>query len=388
MRGAHPARAPGDSTREKRKDIIRSDEEEDDDDIQDLSPPRKKMKSRMKTTPVNGRGSRDDPKPRTSSRTKDVKVKAPRKRKPAQTEEDEPESEEPVRRRKPARAEEPNRAEEDDRAEEPIRVAVEEVSVLAEPEGAFLQPIRDAIEAVERRYRPLRVAMRGVGTALRSTAVGEYPDMVRKLKKEAGPNRKELDKSRTETSKLAILALDQKEEIARQKETIRALEQQDRTTLKALEKLFQPDGEVQTKARLWDEKVAEPGTDGAARAKEVVKEYAAKVEETLKDFRKLIAAVLARCPSGRSTGKWGGQPEGRGAPLASSEMLAHFHFSQDAPRTGDMDRMMGAEAFYSGTDFTTGEKFGSGLGGRPAGGELGRAGESGGGGGGNRHPTG
>ena len=93
-----------------------------------------------------------------------------------------------------ARAEEPTRTEGADRAEEPIRVAVEEVSVLAEPEGAFLQPIREAIEAVERRYRPLRVAMRGVGSALKSTAVGEYPDLVQKLKKEAVPNRKELDK--------------------------------------------------------------------------------------------------------------------------------------------------------------------------------------------------
>ncbi len=53
-----------------------------------------------------------------------------------------------------------------------------------------------------------------VGTALQSIALGEYPNMVRKLKKDTVLNRKELDKSRTETSKLAILALDQKEERA------------------------------------------------------------------------------------------------------------------------------------------------------------------------------
>lgn len=45
------------------------------------------------------------------------------------------------------------------RAEEPIREAVEEVSVLAEPKGAFLHSVREAIDAVARRYRLLHVAM-------------------------------------------------------------------------------------------------------------------------------------------------------------------------------------------------------------------------------------
>ena len=305
------------------------------------------MKPRMKTTPVNGRGSRDDPKPKTGSRTKGIKLKAVRKRKPDQGEEggarvEEPTGEDNRVEEGAARAGKTDRAGGDGRAEEPIRTAVEEVSILAEPEGAFLQPVRDAIDAVERRYLPLRMAMRGVGTALRSTAVGEFPDMVRKLKADAAPNRKELDKSRTETSKLAILALDQKAEIKRQKEVIRTLEQQDRTTLRVLERLFQPDGEVQTKARLWDERIAGSSTEGAAQVTEVVKEYAAKVEETLKDFRKLIAAVLERCPPvRRPEGGESSRREG-GALVASSEVMANLLFSQDAPRAGEIDRMMGA----------------------------------------------
>lgn len=49
---------------------------------------------------------------------------------------------------------------------------------------------------------------------------------------------------------------------------------------------------------MYDEKAMDPGTKGAAQAKNVEKEYAAKVEETLMDFRKLVAAVLAMCPPG------------------------------------------------------------------------------------------
>lgn len=49
---------------------------------------------------------------------------------------------------------------------------MEEVSVLAEPEEAFPHPVREAVEAVARRYGPLHKAMRGVGSALKNTEVG------------------------------------------------------------------------------------------------------------------------------------------------------------------------------------------------------------------------
>lgn len=154
--------------------------------------------------------------------------------------------------------------------------------------------------------------------------------------------RKEVEKCRKVTSKLAILALDQKEELMQQKETIRSWEQQDRTTLKALGKLFQLNGEVQTKVRLWDEKAVESGTDEAAWAKEVVKVYAANVEETLKDFQKLVAVVLARCPPGlHPETKETSRKRGGVAP-ASSELLVQFLFLQDAPGTKDIDRMIRA----------------------------------------------
>ena len=155
-----------------------------------------------------------------------------------------------------------------------------------------------------------------------------------------------------------------------------------------LARLFQPDGEVQTKARLYDEKVTEPGVEGAARVKNIVKEYAAKVEETLVGFRALVAEVLARCPPGPQPEVGETSRRGGGVPLASSELLAAFHLSQDAPRTGDLDRMMGAGNSTPEQTSRPVREFGTGSGKRPAGGELSRFGEPGGGDGGDRYPTG
>ena len=86
--------------------------------------------------------------------------------------------------------------------------------------------------------------------------------------------------------------------------------------------------------------MVEAGLDGAARVTNVVKKYAARVEAGLVEFRKLLAENQARFPSG--SGPDGGEANQRGmnAPLASSELLAPFHVSQDAPGMGDMDRMM------------------------------------------------
>lgn len=49
--------------------------------------------------------------------------------------------------------------EEETWAEEPIREVVEEVSVFAKPEEVFLHPVREAVDALARRYRPLHKAM-------------------------------------------------------------------------------------------------------------------------------------------------------------------------------------------------------------------------------------
>lgn len=167
----------------------------------------------MNATPVNGRGTRDDPTPATSRRQKNVKVKAKRRQ------DSKPEKED-------------GEEEEESRAEELIREAVEEVSALAEPEKSFLHLVREAVEAFARRYCPLHNAMQGVGSSLKSTEVGQYPEPVRKLKKEMAQTQKEVERCRKETSKLAVLAVDRKEELKRQKEIIRSLEQQDRTMLK------------------------------------------------------------------------------------------------------------------------------------------------------------
>jgi hypothetical protein len=83
---------------------------------------------------------------------------------------------------------------------------------------------------------------------------------------------------------------------------IRKMEQHDRTILKKVVWLFQPDREVQTKTRLYDEKITQPEMEMAARVKNIVKEYAAQVEEALVGFRALVrfralaVEVISRCP--------------------------------------------------------------------------------------------
>lgn len=53
------------------------------------------------------------------------------------------------------------------------------------------------------------------------------------------------------------------------------MEQHEGTCLKKVVQLFQPDGVVQTKARLYDEKITQLGIEGAARVNNIVKEYIA-----------------------------------------------------------------------------------------------------------------
>jgi hypothetical protein len=65
------------------------------------------------------------------------------------------------------------------------------------------------------------------------------------------------------------------------------------------------------------------------------------VEEKLMEFQTLVAALLARCPHGPHPGRGETNWREGGVPLASSELFAQFYISQNAPRAGDMDRMMG-----------------------------------------------
>lgn len=81
----------------------------------------------------------------------------------------------------------------------------------------------------------------------------------------------------------------------------------------------------------------------AAQMKSIVNEYAAKVEDTLVEFRKMMVEALARYTPGLERGETS-QREGR-VPLASNELLAAFQLSRDACGVGDIDRMMCAVNF-------------------------------------------
>ena len=119
---------------------------------------------------------------------------------------------------------------------------------------------------VEERYTPLFTAVREVGNLLRSKDVLEYPGLVKKLKKKA-------NRDREQANQAILLALEQKEELRKKKEYIRKMEdhirkqeqqiqkqeqliqraeETDRTCITKVVRLFQPEGEVQTKARLYD----------------------------------------------------------------------------------------------------------------------------------------
>jgi hypothetical protein len=76
-------------------------------------------------------------------------------------------------------------------------------------------------------------------------------------------------------------------QIREQEEAIRRIGETSRQCVTKLSGLFHPDGEAQMKARLYDEKVGQPGLEGAARMKNVVREYSEKVEAYLVEFRLL-----------------------------------------------------------------------------------------------------
>jgi hypothetical protein len=91
----------------------------------------------------------------------------------------------------------------------PTREAQDETSILADADIMLLQ-IQVALKVVEERYTPLYTAMRGLGNVLRSKDVEEYPEMVKKL-------RKEEDRTRKELAKATMLILEQKNEQDRKK---------------------------------------------------------------------------------------------------------------------------------------------------------------------------
>jgi hypothetical protein len=157
--------------------------------------------------------------------------------------------------------------------------------------------------------------------------------MVKKIRREG-------DRTRNESAKAILLIREQKNELKRMRKTIRKMEQHDRTYLEKVARLFQPDGEVQTKARLYDEKITQPGVEEAARVKNIVKEYAAQVEEALVGFRALVAEVLARCPPVPEAEVGETSNRGGRVPLSGSVLQETFRLSGDAPQAGDLDRLL------------------------------------------------
>ena len=295
----------------KRHRRIPEEEEEEEDEDQDTIvtgvriPPRKRHR---KMTPVDSRRKRTAPE--SSGRQNNVKVKTKR-----------------ARESKPVRDEEeyPEEIRTYERAPRNAGPELEDIP-LRESEEDFFKPVREALETMEGKYRPICTSMKEVGRVIQSTQVERYPEIVRRM-------RKEVDKLRRE-------ALERSLALVRQQDEIRALKEQKLPTYRLLASLFKPDGEAQTEARLYREKVVEAGLDDAARVTNVVKKYAARVEAGLVEFRKLLAEHQARFPSGSEPDERVANPRGMNAPLASSDLLAAFHVSQDAPRMGEMDRMM------------------------------------------------
>ncbi len=267
--------------------------------------------------------------------------------------------------------EEDNRRQETPLEEEPVQEegppgdVQEETEVPLRAEHIILQT-RIALDMVTEQYTPMFAALRETGTLLRTEDALEYPARIRKLQRK-------LIRSREKESKLAgqlqglqedesesvALLKGLKEELQRkvvyikrmeaqvkknelqireQEETIRRIGKTSQQCITKLSGLFHPDGEAQMKARLYDEKVGQPGLEGAARMKNVVREYSEKVEAYLIEFRE-----LAEHMRGNFSDEEPGREEtvNRGDRVGSGEGLqGMFNASTDAPQEGEIDRLM------------------------------------------------
>jgi hypothetical protein len=244
----------------------------------------------MKTTPVDGRGTRPTGEPGPSNRRPDAHEKGKQKvrTRPKQEIGERDREDEPDRREEPTPAAQPNQE------------AQQDVPILARSD-VMLMPIRAALDMVEEQYTPLYNAVRGIGNVLRRADVKEFPEMVTQIRREGNGIRKE-------STGTAQLMREQKKELRQAKRTIWIIEQQDRTCFQSVSRLFRPDGEVQTKARLYDEMMSDSEEEGAEWVKSIDKKYAARVEEALMEFRALATEVLTRCLRGAHpylNRKWG-----------------------------------------------------------------------------------
>jgi hypothetical protein len=131
-------------------------------------------------------------------------------------------------------------------------------------------------------------------------------------------------------------------QIREQEEIIRRIGETSRQCVTKLSGLFHPDGEAQMKAQLYDEKIGQPGLEGAARMKNVVRDYSKKVEAYLVEFREL-AEHMRKSSSNEEPDQE--ETANRGERVESGEGLQGvFNVSADAPQEGEIDRLMRNES--------------------------------------------
>ena len=217
----------------------------------------------------------------------------------------------------------------------------------------ILLTTRVALDLVTEKYTPLFAALREAGTLLRTDDALKYPERIRKLQRK-------LHRSREKESEAAVLILGQQEELHRkadyiekmeahvrtnelqireQEETIRSIGETSRQCVTKMVQLFQPEGEVQMKARLYDQKVGQPGLEGAARMKNVVREYSDKVEAYLVEFRSLAEQMTRESSSASEPDEE--ETTNRGERVGSGDGLQGvFNMSAEAPQAGEIDRLM------------------------------------------------
>jgi hypothetical protein len=163
----------------------------------------------------------------------------------------------------------------------------------------------------------------------------EIPDVLKGLKEELQRKVAYIKKMETHVQKNEL-------QIREQEEAIRRIEETSRQCVTKLSGLFHPDGEAQMKSQLYDEKIGQPGLEGAARMKNVVRDYSKKVEAYLVEFREL-AEHMRKSSSNEEPDQE--ETANRGERVGSGEGLQGvFNVSADAPQEGEIDRLMRNES--------------------------------------------
>jgi hypothetical protein len=225
---------------------------------------------------------------------------------------------------------------------------------------------RIALDMVRDQYDPMFAALRETGTLLRTENTLEYPARIRKLQRKLIRSKEkesrlagQLQSLQEEEGESVALLEGLKEELQRkvayiktmedlvqsselqiqeQEEIIRRIGETSRSCVSRMSGLFYPDGEAQMKARLYDQKVGQPGLEGLARMKNVVREYSEKVEAYLVEFRLLAEHMRDSSsneePDQEETANWC-ERVGTGEGLQGM-----FNVSADAPQEGELDRLM------------------------------------------------